>query len=121
MPTATERTNVRREAIGDSSDSATIPDADLDYYWDGDGAGSVLLTAALCCEMLAARYAGAVTFSSDGQSMHLSDLQAKYLRRAAELRARYAHGGAGALVGASGSITITRSDDVGKDDGEYSP
>lgn len=118
MPTtATQAANVRREAIGDSADSTTLPDADVTYYWDGDGAGSVTLTAALCCEMLAAKYASAVTFSSDGQSMHLSDLQGKYLRRAADLRERYASGGAGG----SGTITLTRSYDVGKDAGEYSP
>lgn len=111
-PTATQILNVRREAIGASTDTTTLPDADITYYWENDGSGNVLLTAALCCDMLANAAAKHFAWSGDGQSFHMNDRQKQYRESAAELRARY-YG--------SGAITVTRSHDVGKDEGEYSP
>lgn len=112
-PTAAEMLAVRREAIGASTDTTTLPDADISYYWENGGDGSVVLTAALCCEMLAAALS-VTTFkwSADGASVDKT-MQADALRkRALELRLRAEGGG-------SGSLTITRSEDEDNDDTEY--
>ena len=91
-PTSTERTAVRREAIGSATDTTIILDADIDWYWDNGGSEAVLLTAALVCEMLAAR-AGGVTIPivslPGGLSVNRSVQPAELRTRARELRQRY--------------------------------
>lgn len=96
--TAAEILNVRREAIGDSADTATLPDADIAYYWDNGGEGAVLLTAACLCDMLANRNSKSFRFSAVGQSMNVNDRVKQYQRAAIQLRRRYF---------SSGTITVT--------------
>jgi len=56
---------------------------------------SVLLVAAQCAEVLAGRYAGEVSVSTDGTSVATSELQNKYEQLATSLRDQYKESGAG--------------------------
>jgi hypothetical protein len=113
-PTTTERTNVRREAIGQADDTTLIADGDIDWYWDEGGAESVLLTAALVCEMLAARSGGTEIpiASVGGLSINRSVFPAELRRRAMELRRRYLLGDAvtTASVGMSSAVQAVWAD-----------
>lgn len=93
-PTPNEALAVRREAIGTAFDETIISAADIDWYWDNGGSESVLLTAALVCEMLAARFGGTrvAVATVSGVSVNRTE-QPKWLeRRAAVLRRRYRDG-----------------------------
>ena len=48
-----------------------------------------IMTAAVCADILAGRYAGEVSISADGVSVSAEQLQAKYYLLAASLRATY--------------------------------
>lgn len=93
-PTADELMAVRREAIGSPLDTTTITDDDITYFWDTGGNESILLTAALICEMVAARVGGArvAIASVGGLSVNRQAQPAELRRRAAELRRRYLNG-----------------------------
>lgn len=52
-------------------------------------ADSIVFTAAVACEVVAAKYTGEVAVSADGVSVSVGDLQEKYLRLAARLREQY--------------------------------
>ncbi len=88
-PTATQVLNVRLEAIGDSTDTTLLPDANIVYFWDASGAEAILLTAAVCCENLANKDAASFRWSADGESMDLSQRQKQWRSNAAALRRRY--------------------------------
>lgn len=114
-PTVAQLMRIRRLAIGASSDIDTLPDSDLIALWNEDeGAGDVVLTAAAACEMLAGALALKIPqWSADGQSINRSQQPAFFRARATELRRGYF---------GSGTITLTRSDDVDDADGtEYAP
>jgi hypothetical protein len=51
--------------------------------------GSNTLTAAVCCEIVAGKFAGSISVSADGVSVALSELQGKYEQLAASLRDQY--------------------------------
>lgn len=114
-PTAAQILRIRRLAIGASSDITTLPDSDITALWNEDeGAGDVVLTAAACCEMLAGALALKIPqWSADGQSVNRGQQPAFFRARATELRRSYF---------GSGTITLTRSEDVDDaDDTEYAP
>jgi len=100
-PTGAEILRVRRLAIGTSTDTTTLPDADVSDLWNNEGGAGVLLTAAAACELLAARFSVQYfRWTADGQSMDKT-MQADHMRqRATELRRQY-YG--------SGAITTTLS------------
>jgi hypothetical protein len=119
-PTADQMTAVRREAIGSPYDTTIIADDDITHYWDEGGAASVLLTAALCCEMVAARVGGVrvAIASVSGVSVNRQMQPAELRRRAAELRRRYINGD-GALAGSASTAVRAvwaDSDDAFDDD-----
>jgi hypothetical protein len=119
-PTALQMTAVRREAIGTATDTTIITDDDITHYWDEGGAQSVLLTAALCCEMVAARVGGArvAIASVSGVSVNRQTQPAELRRRASELRRRYLNGD-GALAGSASTAVRAvwaDSDDAFDDD-----
>jgi hypothetical protein len=124
-PTPTEAMAVRREAIGTALDETIITNEDIDWYWDHGGAESVLLTAALVCEMVAARVGGArvAIASVSGVSVNRQMQPAELRRRAAELRRRYINGD-GALAGSSSTavraVWADRDDAFDDDDDEFS-
>jgi hypothetical protein len=124
-PTADQMVAVRREAIGTPYDTTIIADDDITHYWEEGGAESVLLTAALCCEMVAARVGGArvAIASVSGVSVNRQMQPAELRRRAAELRRRYLNGD-GALAGsASTAVRAVWSDSTDAfddDDDEFS-
>jgi predicted dienelactone hydrolase len=114
-PTAAEILRIRRLAIGASSDTTTLPDADLIALWNEDeGAGDVVLTAAAACDFIAAQLSLKIPqWSADGQSINRSTQPALFRTRAMELRRGYF---------GSGTITLTRSEDVDDAlDTEYAP
>lgn len=51
--------------------------------------GSNTLNAAVCCEIIAGKYAGEVSVSADGVTVGLSELQGKYEQLATSLRDQY--------------------------------
>jgi hypothetical protein len=109
VPTPDEIVNVRREAIGYSTDTATLPDVDIEYYWTIGGA--VLLTAALCCEMLAARAGGVdvlVTSLGDGVSFdkHVQPDELRARARVLRQRALLGEDAAAAAAGVGGSVIV---------------
>jgi hypothetical protein len=108
MPTATERLNVRREAIGAATDTETLGDSDIDYYWNGGGAGNVLLTAALCCEMLAAHAGGVevAELTAGDLTINRTVQPAQLRQRARELRLRWAFGDAVAAIAIGASMPV---------------
>jgi hypothetical protein len=124
-PTPTEAMAVRREAIGTALDETIITNEDIDWYWDHGGAESVLLTAALVCEMVAARVGGArvAIASVSGVSVNRQMQPAELRRRAAELRRRYINGD-GALAGSASTavraVWADRDDAFDDDDDEFS-
>jgi hypothetical protein len=123
-PTSTERTAVRREAIGTELDTTIISTADIDYYWDNGGSETILLTAALVCEMLAAR-AGGVTIpivAMTGLSINRSVQPAELRKRAMELRRRYLYGDeVGVLVSSFpvAAVWADHDDAWAEDEGEF--
>lgn len=88
-PTAADILNVRLEAIGDSTDTTTLSDPVIVYAWDNGGNETTLLSAAVCCEILANKDAASFRWSADGESMDLSQRQAQWRRNATALRRRY--------------------------------
>ena len=102
-PTATQIGNVRLEALGPNGTVADLPDATIVYAWSNGGLGSVLATAARCCEILGSNIAGPVSWASDGQSFNFGQRSLQYRARATELWSRY-YG--------SGAIVMTREVDV---------
>jgi hypothetical protein len=124
-PTPTEAMAVRREAIGTALDETIITNEDIDWYWDHGGAESVLLTAALVCEMVAARVGGArvAIASVSGVSVNRQMQPAELRRRAAELRRRYINGD-GALAGSASTavraVWADRDDAFDDDDDGFS-
>jgi hypothetical protein len=124
-PTADQMVAVRREAIGTPYDTTIIADDDITHYWEEGGAESVLLTAALCCEMVAARMGGTrvAIASVSGVSVNRQSQPVELRRRAAELRRRYINGD-GALAG-SASVAVRAvwsdsTDAFDDDDDEFS-
>jgi hypothetical protein len=113
VPTTTERDSVRREAIGDITAVTVITDADLDYYWDNGGDSAVLLTAALCCEMLAGRMGGTkvlIASLGDGVSVDRHVQPDELRKRAMELRRRYLFGDAPGAFAFSTAVRAVWSD-----------
>lgn len=110
-PSAADILSVRLRAIGDSSDTTTLPDADIADLWQTEGHGVVLLTAAAACEMLAVRIGvTAFRWSADGQSIDKTMQPAQLRERAAELRRQYE---------GSGSIALTRTEDMDNTEAEF--
>jgi hypothetical protein len=108
MPATTaQRTQVRIEMFGDGF-ARPPSDAMIDYYFDGGGADSVLLTAALCCEALAGGHGGneiAVVSLGDGVSIDRHLMPAELRKRGMELRRRYLNGDSPA-GGAAVSVAV---------------
>ncbi len=50
---------------------------------------SIVFTAAVACEVIAAKYTGDISVSADGVSVATSELQERYIRLAARLREQY--------------------------------
>ena len=96
-PTADDILHIRRLAIGVSTDTTTLSDADVIALWADPLAGdeSAYLTAAAACDMLAAAAAGNFRWSADGSSIDKTMLAKQYRTTAARLRMQ-------AVVGASG-------------------
>lgn len=122
-PTPNEAAAVRREAIGTADDTTLLGLGDIDWYWGHGGNQSVLLTAALLCEMLAARIGGTriavatVSGTSVNRSMQPTELRA----RARELRRRYQQGDlpyAGTASTAHQAIWADSPDAWGDDSGD---
>jgi hypothetical protein len=105
-PTPNEAAAVRREAIGTADDSDLIALGDIDWYWTHGGNETVLLTAALVCEMLAARIGGTrvAVLSLPDISVNRTMQPAELRKRAAELRRRYRNGDNPA-IGATSTVT----------------
>jgi hypothetical protein len=86
-PTATEIENVRRETGLSTSDIVSLPDADIIYYWSHGGNEQIQFTAALCCEMAAARGGWRIgRWGADGENIDTTMQPPELRRRAAELR-----------------------------------
>lgn len=119
-PSADQMTAVRREAIGSPLDTTTITNDDITHYWDEGGAESVLLTAALCCEMVAARVGGArvAIASVSGVSVNRQAQPAELRRRAAELRRRYLSGDDPLVGSASTAVRAVWADSTDAFDGD---
>jgi hypothetical protein len=124
-PTPNEAAAVRREAIGTADDSDLIALGDIDWYWTHGGNETVLLTAALVCEMLAARIGGTrvAIATVSGTSMNRSMQPVELRKRAVELRRRYRDGNnpaVGAVSTVSQAIWSDSPDAFDDDDGEFS-
>ena len=122
-PTPNEAMAVRREAIGTATDETQITIGDIDWYWDHGGDQTVLLTAALLCEMLAARVGGTrvAVASVSGVTVNRSMQPAELRKRAAELRRRHRTGDipyAGASSFASQAIWADSPDAFDDDAGD---
>lgn len=65
-----------------------LSDQELDFLLTSPY-DSVLLAAAAACEVIAGRYAGEVSVSTDGTSVAVSELQNKYEQLALSLRDQY--------------------------------
>ena len=117
-PTADQILHIRRLAIGNSADTTTLPDADIEALWnDADGGnGDIYLTAAASADMLASAAASAFVWSADGQSVNQTMRQQQYRNTAIMLRARSSASGYG-----SGTMVMGRHEDLGDDDTEYAP
>lgn len=77
-----------RLVIGDTdSASYELSDDEINYFL-GDRGDNVLLAAADCCDALAAKYARAYDFTTDGQSFKRSQAAQAYREQAVRLRAR---------------------------------
>lgn len=96
-PTADEILHIRRLAIGQSTDTTTLPDADITALWDDPLAGDEeeYLTAAAACDMLAAAAARNFRWSADGQSIDKTMAVMQYRQTANRLRTRAAGGASG--------------------------
>ena len=71
-----------------------------------------IMAAAICADIIGARYAGEISISADGVSISGDQLQTKYTTLAAELRATYkALTGVGGLVYAGGLSFLDRARD----------
>jgi len=77
-----------RLVIGDTdSASYELSDDEINYFI-GERGSNVLLAAADCCDALAAKFARAYDFSTDGQSFKRSQAAEAYRAQAKTLRAR---------------------------------
>ena len=77
--------------LGDIGPIFILSDAEIAYF-DSVCApifNDPLMTAAVCADILAGRYAGEVSISADGVSISTDQLQLKYTQLAAALRATY--------------------------------
>lgn len=76
---------------GDDSSSFILSDAEINYF---DSLtypvfGSPIMTAAVCADIVAGRFAGEVSISADGVSVSGQQLQDKYTQLASSLRSTY--------------------------------
>ncbi len=112
---STDLGQVRFE-VGDTV-PATMLFTDAEIELKLGQSGSVLMTAAALCDVLATRYAGDYTFKTDDQQFNRSDLSAQYAARAATLRDR---AGANGLSVAGFTRVDGYSDDISARDGSLS-
>lgn len=81
-----------RFLIGDTDTTdQLLADEEINYLSDKwlERQGSTFYVAAIACETIAARLAREVSYSADGVSLSLSELQAKYKLQADMLRAQH--------------------------------
>lgn len=100
-PASSDRDQVRFYLQDVDQGRQLLADEEIDFVlaqWDS-AFGSPLYSAAVCAEVIAARFAAEVSVSADGVSVDQGTLQARYNDLAASLRDQY-H----ALYGANGPI-----------------
>lgn len=90
-PATSNRDAVRFHMQDTDIDRPLLSDEEVDYLiaqWYVSY-GSLILVAAVGCEIVAGKYAGQVTVSADGVSVSVGELQGKYDTLAASLRDQY--------------------------------
>lgn len=103
-PSTSDRDAVRFWIQDTDETTPLLQDEEIDYLvelWMPQY-GSVLLTAAMAAEVIAAKYTGEVSVSADGVSVAVGDLSDKYRQLAISLRSQHKQYSAGAEPWLSG-------------------
>lgn len=90
-PTSSTKDEIRF-LIGDTdTNDQLLTDEEITYLLDTwlDVHGTTLYVASMACETIAAKLTREISYSADGVSVSLSELQAKYDRQAESLRAQH--------------------------------
>lgn len=90
-PAMSNRDAVRFHMQDTDIDRPLLSNEEIDYLIDqwAEKYDSLILVAAVGCEIVAGKYAGQVTVSADGVSVSVGELQGKYDTLAASLRDQY--------------------------------
>jgi hypothetical protein len=96
---------------GDDGNTWILTDPEITYFDSlcEPRFGDPIMTAAVCADIIAGRYAGSVSISADGVSVSADQLQNKYIMLAASLRSTYktlAAAGGLPIVGGIDAFTV---------------
>jgi hypothetical protein len=113
-PTSSATDEIRFMISDTDSTRPLLTDEEIAYIhakWDALY-GSTTLEAAVCCEIIAGKFAREVSVSADGVSVGLSELQGKYDALASSLRDQYKSEQAMAEPSFSGALFDLTWDDT---------